>query len=366
MKSLKNLMMALVALTIISCSKDKDLDNQVKVGDPAKISIIISGDGDKRNSRATGTPVDAEENVIKDLAVFLFYANGQINITNYFLAANLASGSATITGATTTATEVYIVANTGATAASEGIFAGITTLDQLKAVTGDLGGATSSQITANGLWMHGNGGISWAGSTGTADIALGFSAARVDVIIKDTRVITNYTFTENKVALLFAGKGANFFSATPSTQTDFYSGIATTTTAVVATSLLHENVDFTANAGNTQSHHFYTFGNDSDYVTVDKKPTILTLSSLRTKSSANPGGVDGTVFYPVHFSAVDGDGSSNFASIEPGKRYIVTISLTGDGAGTTDPEVPVVSSNVTVNVTVADWTATIIMDKEFD
>ena len=58
-------------------------------------------------------------------------------------------------------------------------------------------------------------------------------------------------------------------------------------------------------------------------------------------------------------------------TIVPGKYYNVVVTLNGDvaagqGGGTTNPEVPVVTSSVQVTVTPASWGAKINVDKDFN
>ena len=366
MKKIKFSTMALVALIIISCAKKSDV-NGVSDGNNAEISIIITGDGDKRDSRAVGPGVEeAQENAIHNFAVFLFDEDGRLNIQNYFASTDLVGGIATIKNATTTARSVYIVANTGATEAEKGLFADIKNLTDLKAVKGDLMASpnTSSQVPSavKGLWMHGfDDKIDWDVTKGKAAVVLGFSSARIEIVVKDARSNVDYTFSDNTINLMFAGKGANFFADNQATQTEFYSGKTTTIPSIVSTALLHSNVTFGDNTNTAVSHHFYTFGNNSGY-DIDKRPTILNLSSLRTPNS---GGVATTLSYPVHFSEDDkGTDDAVFSTIEAGKKYTVTITLTSEAIGTPDPEFPVTDAGVEVTVTTKAWVA-VTMDKEF-
>ena len=66
-------------------------------------------------------------------------------------------------------------------------------------------------------------------------------------------------------------------------------------------------------------------------------------------------GIPETIYYPIQFSAGDAG-----HTIEPGKRYTVTLTLRGDvnageGGGTTDPEQPLVNSTIRISVTAASW-----------
>ena len=352
MKNLKFLTVALAALTICSCSNENDdiLDS----GKTANVTIQVVGQETK--TRAIGDGAGDNETVHNFVA---FAFNGE-NISGSAYSAN--ANAVTLT-ASTAAKEVYVVVNTGASLEAEGLFAGVKTLTQLKAIQGDLrvkSSTETSQIGTN-LWMHGKGDITFAadGKTGEAAVQVAFSSAKIMVTVTDVRSGTNgYTYSENAVSVLQAGAHANFFSENPSTQTTFYTGDNGYTAPAIATlfgALNHKNVDFT----NPTSYHFYTFGNNiKDYSNTDKTPTILTLSSLRTATD----GRTSTIYYPIHFSSAED--FTNWGPITPGNQYQINIKLTDNGDGVIDPEVPVTNSSIEVTVTTTPWN-TITADKEF-
>lgn len=163
--------------------------------------------------------------------------------------------------------------------------------------------------------------------------------------------------------MLYAGKSGKFFGTTAdkAAQTAFYSGDVSYPDfqAGVATesAVLKDAVGatFTANANGDVFNHFYTFGNDGT-----SKPTILAIQSKRTV-----GGADETIYYPIQFTVADAGNT-----IEPGNAYTVTLTLNGDvsaggGGGTTNPEQPLVKSQITVTVTAATWLAKTV-SKDFN
>jgi hypothetical protein len=112
---------------------------------------------------------------------------------------------------------------------------------------------------------------------------------------------------------------------------------------------------FTANTGGAVFNHFYTFGNNGA-----TQPTILAIQSKRTINNSAE-----TIYYPIQFSADDAG-----YTIEPGNRYIVTLTLRGDvnageGGGTSDPEQPLINSPISITVTAASWTP-VTVDKTFN
>ena len=87
--------------------------------------------------------------------------------------------------------------------------------------------------------------------------------------------------------------------------------------------------------------------------------SINTLADLTINNSAE------TIYYPIQFSADDAG-----YTIEPGNRYIVTLTLRGDvnageGGGTSDPEQPLINSPISITVTAASWTP-VTVDKTFN
>ena len=223
-----------------------------------------------------------------------------------------------------------------------------------------------STQTKTNLWMSGANHVTFNGTNGTAAVTLSYVAAKIQLIVKDNR--TNMStgtiqIEDKEVVLLFAGKSGKFFGTQKSVQTNFYTGDDSynnpfNTNVTKSTALSDAvTVPFAPNAGGTVFNHFYTFGNNGDI-----KPTILAIKSTKTVDSGTPS----TIYYPIHFTMADAG-----HTIVPGKYYNVVVTLNGDvaagqGGGTTNPEVPVVTSSVQVTVTPASWGAKINVDKDFN
>ena len=354
MKSIQFFALALVALTVASCSTDDVIDNSDS-GKKADVTISLVGE----QTRATGAGNATTEIAVTDFVAFVVDGEGDIIGTEYGVSPAL---TATFTDISTTATEVYVVANTGATALNPGLFDGITTLVGLQDVQGDLGTeADGSTQTKDNLYMHGKGSISYTGANGdgTARVTLKFSAAKIELTVVDNRSTTGvYTYSDHQVTVLNAGAHANFFAATPSTQSTFYTGAAAglynNPAAAQLRTYLNDNVVSSTSAAG--AYHYYVFGNDVNaYDVATKSPTIITVSSLRTPTA---GGTAKRVFYPVHFSSIEdvtitGDGT--WGTIAPGNNYAITITLTENGSGVIDPEVPAIKADITVTVETTPW-----------
>ena len=364
MKKINLLAVALAAFTMFSCSNEEitDLGSNAP-GEKATLTIRVEGAGNNvAQSRATGATTS--DVTINNYIVFLFREGGALDCPPFY---SSTGGAVTINNGSTAAKTAYVVANVGRLANSP--FAGVTTEAELKAVAGDLmtNNNTSTQ-TRDNLWMSGTSNVSFNGTNGSVTVPLDFVAAKIELIVKDNRTnLTggsgDITIADEKVVLLYAGKSGKFFGTTDEkvAQTAFYSGDvsypgfnAGNTTASTALADV-VNPAFTTNTGGATYNHFYTFGNNGA-----TQPTILAIQSKRTINNA-----DETIYYPIQFSTDDAG-----YTIEPGKRYTVTLTLKGDvnageGGGTTDPEQPLINSPISITVTAASWTP-VTVDKAFN
>ncbi|WP_371296414.1 fimbrial protein [Bacteroides sp.] len=364
MKKINLLAVALAAFTMFSCSNEEiaDLGSNAP-GEKATLTIKVEGSGNNvAQSRAAGS-ASTSDVTINDYVVFIFRDGGALDCPAYYSSSN---ATATISNGTTAAKTAYVIANTGVLAS--GPFANVTTEAELKAVTGDLmSGNNAATQTEDNLWMSGTNNVAFNGTDGSVTVQLGFVAAKIELIVKDER--TNLAggaieIADENVVLLYAGKSGNFFGTEveKTTQTAFYSGDVAYTgfsngSSVTESTALKDAVSpaFTDNAGSVVFNHFYTFGNDGA-----TNPTILAIQSKKTIGSNTE-----TIYYPVQFTIGDAG-----YTIEPGKHYTVTLTLKGDvnaggGGGTTNPEQPLVSSQISVEVKAATW-ITRTVSKEFN
>ena len=365
MKKLKFLTVALAALTIVSCSKESE-STITDFGKPSNITISLVGqEMATRGAGASG----AEDNTINDFAVLVFNGTGQL------VASQAASNDKpmTILSVPGSASDVYVVANTGVKDIATGIFSKVTDIASLKSVTGDLKAtdAISTQLKTN-LYMYGQGELSPstpAGDERTVAVMLAFSAAKINVVVTDARSGNEmYDYTDTKVVVLQAGGKTSFFGDN-SPQSLFYTGAtsgdylnpATATTFAPLAEIAAANKDNDA----TGDYHFYVFGNEINaYDVAGKTPTIIAVSSLRKLKGGL--GEPERIYYPVHFSTLEtvNTTSGTWGPVKAGTHYTINIKLSKDADGSVDPEIPVVSSSVIVTVTAATW-KTVTADKEF-
>ena len=370
MKKIKFLAVALAAFTMFSCSNDEieNLGNNVP-GEQAVLTINLKGNGDNQaQSRATGEAAATEAD-INDYLVFLFRDGGALDCP--VATGDLGQQLTTTIAATTAAKKVYVVANTGTLAQDP--FASVKTEADLLKVTGDLMTAdkSASTQTAANLWMSGTGNVEFndpsAPTKGTATVKLSFVAAKIQLIVNDQRQNKSgatIQIEDQAVVLLFAGKEAKFFgdATANSDQNSFYTGDQGysghfNTNVTLSDQVLSDDAPTGGFTNGTVFNHFYTFGNNGDI-----KPTILAIKSRKTVT----GGGSSTIYYPIQFTTDDAG-----HTIEPGKSYTVNVTLKGDveagqGGGTTNPELPVVKSDIVVTVTAAQWDAVPTINKEFN
>ena len=365
MKKIKFLAVALAAFTLFSCSNDEieNLGNNAP-GEQAVLTINLKGDGDDQaQSRALGSTT-ATEAQINDYLVFLFRDGGALDCP--VQKGTSTSLTTTINVATTAAKNVYVVANTGEL--TQGPFASVKTEADLKKVTGNLMDDTNNTSTQKKdyLWLSGMKAVEFTGNKGTAAVELRFVAAKIELIVKDKRTNKDngtIQIQDEAVVLLFAGKEAKFFgdATENSNQNAFYTGDRGypnyfDTEVTVSTALSDGSPAFGENPDDNVNNHFYTFGNNGKV-----QQTILAIKSTKTVTD----GGSSTIYYPIQFTTDDAG-----HTIEPGNSYTVTVTLNGDveagqGGGTTDPEAPVIKSDIVVTVTSAKWDA-VPISKDFN
>ena len=370
MKKIKFLAVALAAFTLFSCSNDEieSLGNNAP-GEQAVLTINLKGDGDDQaQSRALGRP-GATEAQINDYLVFLFRDGGALDCP--VVTGDLGQQLTTTISATTAAKKVYVVANTGGL--DQGPFKDVKTETDLLAATGSLMDDTNNTSTQKdgNLWMSGEGVVNFnGGTTVSVAVTLSFVAAKIELIVKDNRTGNtgpDIRIEDKDVVLLYAGQSGKFFGADREQQSAFYAGDisyfppSSVPPGITLSTALSDNkvatTPFGSNTNEDVYNHFYTFGNNGA-----TQPTILAIKSEKTVNNGTPS----NIYYPIHFTMADAG-----ATIVPGKYYKVIVTLNGDvsagqGGGTTNPEVPVVTSSVQVTVTPASWGTEISVNKDFN
>lgn len=354
MKKIQFLVAALAALSMFSCSNEEVTGEAPQVNAKAKVTISLQGKGETRaTDDATPHTNDTE---INNYIAFFFTNEGALVSKHYVSdpTQNDANSLTTIT----TAKKVCIIANTGAL--EGGLFANVTTENQLKAVSGSLAKETLTPFstatqTGTNVWSTGTSTVTFNMDTkqGEATVNMHFLAAKIMVTVDDRRMNNDdpskIQIINKDIVLLNAGGEAHFFAADADkmVQTKWFNGdvsYANPTNTVEGTFL---SETYAANG-----IYFYAFGNSSE-----DQPTILAIKAERVENNNEAT----TVYYPIAFSAADaGADTSEYADFVPGNAYDVTLTLTGDvaagdGGGTIDPEEPLVEAGVAVTISKATW-----------
>lgn len=383
MKKLKFLTAAIAALTFVSCSKDKSVAPVVYEDAKITLSFVTGSD-----SKASGEASDAEDQVINNCMAFVFNANSEFDKTDgnskkYFST----SGDDMQITATTAATEVYIVANLGAENDYNTMLGAITNKADLLAVIkdridfgADLKGSVVSIGTPDGV-------VNWTtnpttqAKSGTIDVNMAFPLAKINLIVRDIRennVAPGNVTASNQISsvaenivILNAGKAIKFFGTAQekSLQSKFYTGVTGTPAGATYNAMFSSGVSasdiiaWTTNNNSQVTHYFYTAANDG----ANDNHTILAIETTQVKWNGSGVGSPETVYYPIQFTKNDAK-----HTLEAGKSYTVTLTLSGDlaggdeGEGTPDPEEEILSDGtITVNVSSSEW-APVAVGKDFD
>ncbi|WP_320975215.1 fimbrial protein [Bacteroides sp.] len=400
-KSLFLSMCAIVALA--SCSQSDDVAPAGSDAPEAKVILKLEGDG-VNATRAAGTEEAATEGgaAIKNVTVFFFNPTGFIVGKPQFKA--VTDSSPIIISTTTDAAEVVVIANLG-DKTGDGTFDGIASLSQLQkldfsSIAGSEGSFTVNQSKDN-LYSSGMGNITFNDNEGTASVQLHFVAARIKTVkiawtadqnyaatekaLKDDKtkwftikkvymmtaqtksplVPTNTGAWEGFVPKTYAFAGGVAWDAAPwqwvgdnkPAQTDDYLALAADLTGT------GDQID---NA--LASKSWYLFENSP----ASTHPTGLVIEVLwRSKEQSTDVNDLLTKYFTMYFGE-KGAGSTTQPLLTAGKTYDMALSLKGSfkpggnaGGGGDDPTKPSVDASVTVSVTVAHWTTTDEITKDF-
>lgn len=394
-------MCAIVALA--SCSQSDDVAPAGSDAPEAKVILKLEGDG-VNATRAAGTEEAATEGgaAIKNVTVFFFNPTGFIVGKPQFKA--VTDSSPIIISTTTDAAEVVVIANLG-DKTGDGTFDGIASLSQLQkldfsSIAGSEGSFTVNQSKDN-LYSSGMGNITFNDNEGTASVQLHFVAARIKTVkiawtadqnyaatekaLKDDKtkwftikkvymmtaqtksplVPTNTGAWEGFVPKTYAFAGGVAWDAAPwqwvgdnkPAQTDDYLALAADLTGT------GDQID---NA--LASKSWYLFENSP----ASTHPTGLVIEVLwRSKEQSTDVNDLLTKYFTMYFGE-KGAGSTTQPLLTAGKTYDMALSLKGSfkpggnaGGGGDDPTKPSVDASVTVSVTVAHWTTTDEITKDF-
>lgn len=361
------LFVALVTLGLSSCSKDEQ--NVIKEdGTPTTLSLKLSTSG-AVSTKATGVPtgtgiVGDAEGTINRITVGVFKCGTSATIKDsdpvdvIYETTSLGtatSGKYTIAGIPVTKGErsVIVIAN-----APAGYFSGAATRKQfleqsinLNETTKAAGtGSVTSVQASNNLPMVGNPSVVVNTTTTTlASAELIRLVARIaitDVTVSLTGAYSNSSFTPTEIFLSNAKTLSDWIATTPTTTSNGEIGGAN-----YLDYLGSGTTGFVKPDGVTKKDYFfYTFPNDAT------SPTKLVIKGVFKMNSGDVTGT--TVYYPIIINRPvfagaysGGDGSK---TIKANTAYSLTAMITG--IGITDVTKDIDPVNLSVEVSVKDWT----------
>lgn len=368
-------------MLLVSCSKSENGDNPGKEAGKSKLTISLKGEKSisAPQSRAAGTPTEADESTISDFIVYVFKSDGSNDIAPQVVTVN-SDADLTVTDLeiTTDATEVYVLANTATTATTQTALKAVTKKSELQAVTGRLfadntASGASSQTKTN-LWMSGKADISPSyGGNVTAPVTLYYIPARLritSVTIKDENLTNLSTdLVLNEITVLNAGGASKLIPAkdetslipttpTPTTELPFYFAGMDMTNQSGKPAIYAQNdaLKLVLTGGNSAKidaannpNYFYVFENNG--IAFESKPTIITLKATYKTNRV--------VYYSVLFKADPAqDLGFDNQIIERGNSY--DIAMTIKKLGNSEPSLPALKTEVDITITPAKWNPVVI------
>lgn len=360
---------ALAACAVLaSCSKDNEGPNGNIENAVLKITVTSPS-----NTRASGTAPGTDTNV-SNFTVFVTDQAGAVKWKQFV------SGTDEVEmTVNNTAAEVYVIANAGNQTANfttkTGLLAGKEKLD--------------SQFT--GRWATGNSALSFTYNAtdkvyeDSVNLELQFIAARITLSVNN--IMTGYTGDDSdgtvfldKVyvlnargeSLLFPGTGTSLIPSSYTAGWKFLSGLASSAATSFANWPLAADLtdgyanlitDYSWVSGTpVSSYYFYVY--ESDSVTPDTFPTIITLAGIDTNGDP--------VYFPAHLAPYEewtSTTTDSVASVKRGHSYNITMNLKGDatsggGGGTPDPTDPVTKATVEITISIDDWVP-VTLGKDF-
>lgn len=382
MKNHGLLWMSSLAFLFFACSNDQDVKEDqglVKKGEPAVLSIRLSGE--TGGTKAVGTPDPADEAKVNDGIIYVFNSSGIVVKKAFFASGEFTGTSKSKQVETTTeAASVSVLLNAGISDSTSmaGSRYDVVNKSQLEALTQDLalssGTGVATQVS-NNLLMSGvsAGTISFLGIPKTAEVAVTVSRI-VSKITIDWSFEPNSAFVD-KIELVGAvvlnvPLTSKLFGATLTMPTPKYlEGLA----ADVLSSFPDggykpDAADMISNVGllsvsdfqvpRVQPNYFYVFENGSVSATI-----VAIVANYNDQGIGNAEGTTYRKYYPVVINNGNGDNQDNSKTIKRNVAY--NVKATVKGVGVDNPFNPVDPASLTVNITVADW-AVVLVGQTFE
>lgn len=390
---MKSVFLSMLAIAVLaSCSKENEENLSPPGPQGEQVTVKLTIGGNPLESKAEGTADNTDDIDVKNLSIFGVNATGTVVSKMYSASLNdegLNKKSVEFK-TSTQVTAVYVVANTAADLTTGSGALNVTTLKGLKNATASLlSGTNVSQIEGRVLMAGENTSVTITPGT-VNNIAVNLKYIGAKIILRsvsrgadskgtyktDFNLQHVYLNNVNTKAYFFAEGGSHLaeiqtvgserLNITKELATGMLSGGSGTTITDFAQDF--SPADFAPGGSESNVAYWFVFENDEELVGT---PTTL-LIHYGWKEKKAQGFKD--MYFPVRFAAGDAFASG---TIQPGYAYAVDITLNGDfrslddggsggGGGTPNPDVPVVSTDVTVTVTPVAWNEDVEVAKPFN
>lgn len=389
MKSIFLSMLAIAALS--GCSKEENVSPPGPQGEPVTVKLTIGGS--PLTSKASGAANNSGDIAVTNLSVFGVNATGTVVSKMYATSLTDAGGGQKTVDFTTSTqvTSIYVVANTASDLTTGSGALNVASLKGLKGATASLLTASApSQAEGRVLMAGENPSVTITpGTTNNIGVNLGYIGAKIilrsvkrgassqGTYNTDFNLQNVYLNNVNTSAYFFAEGGSHLAeiqtqgSDRPAITKALATGMPAggSGTVVADFAQVFSPGSFNPNDQEENVGYWFVFENNES---LTGTPTTLLIHYGWKPNQGDQNFTD--MYFPVRFAAGDAFASG---TIEPGHAYAVDITLNGNfkslddggsggGGGTDDPDVPVVSTEVTVTVTPVAWNTTVSVDKPFD
>jgi hypothetical protein len=338
---LQSALFACGLLLSVSCSKD----NEIPIGEEeldlknASLTITVSGSeskdvgGLKFDTRALGTPSQAEENKIFNYLIYVFYTNGSLEKIDTVDNGTLTK---TVTGLMAGTKKVVILANAPAN------FPTIVNYNDLDTTKFNLDTQDPSNLSTSGLTMSGEETKTLiSGTTNTLSIPVYRVVAKIKLggITINASPGHDPAKFELVAAHIMKARGRSTMGI-PSISTDdiFYGGLVGTVSTTNKSYLTQ-----TITAGN-ENCYFYVFPNDN----TSDNATLFTIEGKYD---------DVTKYFSfcINDKIINpDDGTGDY--IKRNTVHTINVTIKKPGGGTIDPEQQADLTDLDITIVPQDWT----------
>lgn len=383
MKNHGLLLMSFATFLFLSCSDHQEsAQESSKSGEPALLSITLSGAGNVKG-KAISTPTPEEESNVNDGIIYIFNSKGEILNKSFFKSGDItgSTGSKQIT-TTTSAVCVSVLLNTGIpdSASIVGTPYDVTSKRQLEALTVDLalsnGTGDGTQIK-NNLLMSGASSdpITFMGSPKTGQVSVSVSRIVAKVMINWSfepnsalvnkvrlvgAVVLNVPLSSRLFGTSLTLSNMKYLEGLPNEVLNNFpfEGYRPADGYMISNVGLMSVSDFQVSP--VPANHFYLFENTNDY------PTIIAIVADFNENGIDQPTSDDNLrkYYPIVINKATTGNQDGTMTVKRNVAYNVNAII--KGVGVDNPFYPVDPASLNITITVADWALIVNVNQTFE